>query len=429
MTTDQVGTERDAGTDRTGLAAFAARRLHAVLAALLELATGMGTAVLAGLVGLAVVVCAAACLLGVGLVVLPVVLRGVRSLADLERTRLSWVGREVVGPGALPRGLRAALADAALRRELAWLVPYATLGLVVPLVALQLSVYAVQYATVPVWWRVVPEDVVSLQVAWWTVLTVDDWPGVWTLWLFGPLFALVVVALAPGAAALQALPGRRLLAPPPGTDLSLRVAELTATRAAALDAHAVELRRIERSLHDGSQNRLVAVTVLLGAARRALARDPATADELLERAQGAAELALAELREVVRGVLPPVLVDRGLAGALTGLAADSPVPCRVEVDVPGRLAASVETTAYFTVAEALTNAARHSGAGLVEVGVRRCGARLLVRVADDGRGGAREDGSGLAGIRRRVGAHDGTMTLTSPPGGPTTVEVELPCGS
>jgi signal transduction histidine kinase len=150
----------------------------------------------------------------------------------------------------------------------------------------------------------------------------------------------------------------------------------------------------------------------------------------MERAQSAAEQALAELRTVARGILPPVLADRGLAGALDGLAADSAVACRIDVDMPGRCAASVEATAYFVVAEALTNVARHSQARQAAVTVRRKGDRLLLRIDDDGRGGADEGhGSGLTGIRRRVAAHDGGLTLTSPPGGPTSVEVELPCGS
>ncbi|WP_033443781.1 histidine kinase, partial [Saccharothrix sp. NRRL B-16314] len=135
---------------------------------------------------------------------------------------------------------------------------------------------------------------------------------------------------------------RHLLAPPPGTDLSLRITELTVTRAAALDAHAAELRRIERSLHDGTQNRLVAVNVLLGAVRRAVDRDPAAAHAALDRAQDAAEQALSELRAVARSILPPVLADRGLAGALAGLASSCAVPCEMTVDVPGRCAASVE---------------------------------------------------------------------------------------
>jgi signal transduction histidine kinase len=243
-------------------------------------------------------------------------------------------------------------------------------------------------------------------------------------------FAALFAAAAPGIARLQALPGRRLLPPVGDVDLSRRIAELTATRAAALDAHAAELRRIERSLHDGTQNRLVALNVLIGAARRARERDPDAVAAILDRAQDATEQALAELRAVVRGILPPVLDDRGLSGALSGLAGTCAVPCRLDVDVPGRCAASVEATVYFVVAEALTNVVRHSGAGQVAVTLRRDGDRLHLRIVDDGHGGAGEaGGSGLAGMRRRVEAYDGRFVLTSPPGGPTTMDVELPCGS
>jgi signal transduction histidine kinase len=260
--------------------------------------------------------------------------------------------------------------------------------------------------------------------------TIRDQSSALGVAFLGLILGVAFVALGPALSRLQAWPGRQLLAPHSDTDLSLRVAQLSATRAAALDAHATELRRIERSLHDGAQNRLVAVTVLLGATRRALARDPADADAMLERAQDAAELALAELRTVVRGILPPVLADRGLAGALAGLASNCGVPCDVDVDVPGRCAASVEATTYFVVAETLTNVAKHSGARHVTVTVRRQGGRLLVQVVDDGHGGADEHhGSGITGIRRRLEAYDGHLTLTSPPGGPTTLQAELPCGS
>jgi signal transduction histidine kinase len=233
-------------------------------------------------------------------------------------------------------------------------------------------------------------------------------------------------------ARLQALPGRRLLTPHPSVDLSERLARITATRAGALRAHAAELRRIERSLHDGAQNRLVAVVVLVAAARRALARDPAQAGPALERAQSAAEQGLQELRGVVRGILPPILEDRGLSGALSALASGCAVPCALTVGELGAAALplSVEATAYFTVAEALTNVSKHSGAQHVRVKVALHGDTLRIAVEDDGRGGAHEgDGSGLAGIRRRVEAHDGSLELTSPPNGPTLIEVELPCVS
>jgi signal transduction histidine kinase len=240
----------------------------------------------------------------------------------------------------------------------------------------------------------------------------------------------VTLVLLPAMARLQARPGRRLLSPDHETDLALRIAVLTATRAAALDAHTAELRRIERSLHDGTQNRMVAVNVLVGAARRALARDPAQAEEILERAQTATEYALAELRGVVRSILPPVLTERSLPDAIAGLAAACPVDCRIDAELTERCAVSVEATVYYTVAEALTNIAKHSGASHATVRLRRQGDRLCADITDDGSGGAdSRDGSGLSGIRRRVEAHDGTFELSSPPGGPTVLHVSVPCGS
>jgi signal transduction histidine kinase len=392
-----------------------------------QLGGGLGTAALALLVLLEVLLVAASCAVGVGVLLAPGALRAVRWVADRERTRLGRWGEPVVGAGPVPARLRTALADPSVRAELRWLVAHGTVGLLLGLLGVLLPLYAVQYLTYPLWWQLLPEGEATPSPGFWIV---DGWADALAVMLLGVGWAVITVGATPLLARWQGGVGRVLLAPPPGTDLSLRVAELTATRAAALDAHVTELRRIERALHDGTQNRLVAVTVLLGAARRSLERDPAAADAALERAQDAAEQALAELRTVARGILPPALADRGLAGALSGLAAACPVPCRVDVAVPVRCAASVEATAWFVVAEALTNVARHSGATRAAVTVRQAGGRLTVQVTDDGRGGADEAaGSGLSGIRRRVAAHDGVLTLTSPPGGPTTLDVELPCGS
>ncbi|WP_174533650.1 sensor histidine kinase [Micromonospora chalcea] len=403
------------------------RRVRASVEALEHLVGGLGTAVLALGVLLGTVVVAAACVGGVGLLLVPGLLQAVRSVADRERARLSRWGTPIPEPGPVPAGLRPALRDPVVRRELRWVAVHGTLGFGAGLIALTLPIYAVQDITFPLWYRLVPPETGAAGIWWWRI---DGLGDALAVGLLGVGWLVLAVVSGPALARLQARPGRRLLPPPPGFDLSLRVAELTATRAAALDAHAVELRRIERSLHDGTQNRLVAVNVLLGAARRAVRRDPDRADEILERAQNAAEQALGELRTVVRGILPPVLGDRGLAGALAGLAAECAVPCRLSVDVDVRCAASVEATAYFVVAEALTNVVRHSGADGVEVVVRRERDRLLVTITDDGRGDADETrGSGLTGIRRRVEAYDGRMTLTSPPGGPTRMHVELPCGS
>jgi signal transduction histidine kinase len=406
----------------------ASARARATLDAFEHLVGGLGTAILALATLIWVAVTALLCLVGVGVLLAPTGLRALRSVADRERARLSrWGPETIIAPGPAPAGLRAAAADPTVRRELAWLAGHATLGVVLGVLGMAMPLNAVRDGTFPLWWRLVPPADASASVPLWVV---RDLPDALAVGLLGLGWVVLAVALAPAMARLQALPGRRLLRPAPGTDLVFRIAELTATRAAALDAHATELRRIERSLHDGTQNRIVAVTVLLGAARRALARDPAGADALLERAQDAAEQALADLRVVVRSILPPVLTDRSLPDALTALAATAPIPIRIDADVPGRCAASVEATAYLVAAEALTNVARHSGARHATVTVRRLDDRLHVRVSDDGHGGADEGtGSGIAGMRRRIEAHDGTLTLTSPPGGPTTVEVDLPCGS
>lgn len=406
-------------------AAEAARRAGSSVRVLVG---GLGTALVASAVAVIVAAVAAACLVGVGLLVVVPTVRLVRALANRERTRLSrWFPTIHAPYPAARQGLRATLTDPATRRDLGWLLLHIVVGIPLGLIGLLFPILTVRDVSVPLWWPFAPPGMASSGIT--VLVRVTDWPSAFAVAAMGVGWLAIWVGLGPVLARAQASPGRLLLAPGGDVDLSLRIAELTATRAAALDAHSAELRRIERALHDGTQNRLVGVTVLLGAARRALARDPATADEVLDRAQTAAESALAELREVVRGILPPVLTDRGLDGALAALVADSRVPCRLELDVPGRCAASIEATAYFVVAEALTNIAKHSGARHATVGVRRTGDRLRVRITDDGAGGADETtGSGLGGIRRRIAAHDGELTVHSPPGGPTTLEAELPCG-
>ncbi|GIJ24659.1 sensor histidine kinase [Micromonospora lutea] len=388
---------------------------------------GLGTSILALAAVLMLLLVGLACLVGVGLRVVPSAAKAVRSTANRERTRLSSWARDLPVPPPVPADLPGVLRDRWIRRECAFVAVHATIGFGLGVLGLTMPISAVQNLLFPLYFWFLPPELGGPGFVNWRI---DGLPDALVVGLMGVGWLAATVALGPTMAHLQSLPGRRLLTSPRDVDTSLRIAELTATRAAALDAHAVELRRIERSLHDGAQNRLVAVTVLLGAARRALARDPARAEEILDRAHESAELALAELRTVVRGILPPVLDDRGLTAALDGLAAGCGVPCTVDVDVRGRCAASVEATAYFVVAEALTNVARHSGAGTAAVTVHRNADRLHVSVVDDGRGGADEgNGSGIGGIRRRVDAHDGRFTLTSPPGGPTTLLVELPCGS
>ncbi len=239
------------------------------------------------------------------------------------------------------------------------------------------------------------------------------------LWLVVPLLARLHARLA-----------EKLLSPPATEALSDRVDTLTETRAGALAAHANELRRIERDLHDGTQARLVAFAMRLGVAERALADDPATTARMLREMRDGNEEAMAELRAVARSIYPPILADRGLAGAIGALAAGCPVPVQTTVDDPGDLPAAVEAAAYFVLAESLTNVAKHSGATAVELRVRRENTVLCLEIVDDGRGGIDEgNGTGLLGIRRRVAALDGTTFVTSPAGGPTSIRVELPCGS
>ncbi|MFF8916276.1 sensor domain-containing protein [Streptomyces sp. NPDC015032] len=243
----------------------------------------------------------------------------------------------------------------------------------------------------------------------------------------------LVLRWLPVLADLSASWTRSLLTSSPSTALAERIAQLTESRAGAVEAHGAELRRIERDLHDGAQARIVALSMRIGLAKQLLDRDPAAARIRLDEAQDGAEEALAELRHVVRGIHPPVLTDRGLAGAVRALAADVGVPVTAELDGVEdgrRLPAAIEAAAYFVIAEALTNISKHSGATAATVRIDRTPGTLRVTIGDDGHGGADERaGSGLVGIRRRIAALDGTTRINSPVGGPTEIGVELPCGS
>ncbi|WP_405914260.1 sensor domain-containing protein [Streptomyces sp. NBC_00963] len=403
--------------------------LRAAGAAISELAGGFGTALSALALLILLLLTAALSLTGIGLLLVGPALGALHALARHERQRLARRGHEIIAPDPPPTRPRAGLVHPTTRREVRWLLQHTSAGLLLAVTGIVLPVLAVRDTAFPLYWRFAPKDTTAASIG---IGTAHTWLDAIAVSLLGVGWIALILGLAPSLARLQAKPAQRFLAADSDTDLSARVLELTASRAAALDAHAAELRRIERALHDGSQNRLISVTVLLGAARRRLAREPDHTHEvidILERAHSAAEQALADLRGVSRSILPPVLEAQGLAGALTGLAADCAVPCRTDVDVPTRCAVSAEATAYFVVAEALTNIAKHSGAQQAAVSVRADGANLRLTITDDGRGGADEGGgSGLTGIRRRVEAHDGTLSLASPAGGPTTLEVVLPCG-
>jgi signal transduction histidine kinase len=206
-----------------------------------------------------------------------------------------------------------------------------------------------------------------------------------------------------------------------------RIERLEESREAAVNVQESELRRIERDLHDGAQARLVALGMSLGMAEEKLRSDPEAAVALLAEARSDAREALEELRDLARGIRPPILTDRGLGAAIEALGARSPVPVRVSVDVSERPPDAVETAAYFVVAEALANAIKHSSATRIDVTVTRSDGMLAAVVRDDGQGGAKLVGSGLTGLEQRVRALDGTLRVDSPAGGPTTVRAELPC--
>lgn len=357
-----------------------------------------------------------------GLVLLPFAIRlnrGVTSLA--RRNAAAWLGERVTATyqpirgGVLTR-VRVAMSDPQTWRDLGFLVLHVVTGPLGAVLALGLWGALGWGLSIPLWWFApLPDHAIHLPWA------LDSWARVAVT---VPLFLGLV-----GAVGFRAVPlvaeglfrlAKAILAP--------RHARLAERVTEALDAHGQELRRIERDLHDGAQARLVSIAMRLGIAERVLADDPAKAAALITEARLSTEETMTELRDIIRGMYPPILADRGLPGAVAALAARSPVPVDVETAGVGRLPAAVEAAAYFVIAEALTNVARHSRASSVKVRVGRTGDRLEAEVTDDGRGGADErGGSGLAGIRRRVSAFDGETTLTSPPGGPTTLRVELPC--
>ena len=247
------------------------------------------------------------------------------------------------------------------------------------------------------------------------------------LTVVGAPAVLLALHLYNGLAWLWGLFARVMLGPST-VQLHERVDDLRDARARIIAAADAERRRIERDLHDGAQQRLVALAMDLGMARAKLETDPAAATALVGEAHEEAKRALAELRDLARGIHPAVLADRGLDAAISALAARSPVPVGVEV-ATGRLPDPVESAAYFVVAEALTNAAKHARAAEIGVRITRHRDLLIVEVIDDGVGGADPaKGSGLRGLADRVAGVDGQLTVTSPPGGPTVIRAELPCG-
>ena len=240
--------------------------------------------------------------------------------------------------------------------------------------------------------------------------------------------AALALLITRGLAAAGGALAESLLASDDRAELAERISSLEATRSGAVDSADARLRRIERDLHDGAQHRLAFIAMELGRARAKLATDPSAADALLAGAHDESKRAMRELRDVVRGIHPSVLTDRGLDAALSGLAERASVPVEIRGGVEHRLPPAVETAAYYVVAETLTNVGRHSGAASAYVELQRDGDELVLTIGDDGHGGARRvPGSGLDGLAQRVEALDGALAVDSPDGGPTTITARLPC--
>ncbi|MFG3131988.1 sensor histidine kinase [Streptomyces tendae] len=368
--------------------------------------------------------------IGVGIVTTSWVLTGVRAFADWRRLLAAeWGGVRI--PRAyrpLPEGANpwartfGMLRDPATWRDVLWLPVDMTAGFVSALLAFALVFYPLEgFVIAAGLWRAWDDTY------WYGFVPVTG--QITALYAAALGAALLVAAVRLSPLALKAhfrLTGA-LLGSGQG-ELAERVRVLTETRRDAVDTSAAELRRIERDLHDGAQARLVAVGMDLGTIEALLEKNPAKARELLAQTRQSSADALTELRELVRGIHPPVLAERGLGDAVRALALRLPIAAEVEVDLPGRADAPMESAAYFAVSETLTNAVKHSGADRIWVDMHYTEGQLRVCVTDNGKGGAVVGaGSGLAGLERRLGTFDGVLAVSSPAGGPTMVTMEIPC--
>ncbi|MFF8432232.1 histidine kinase [Streptomyces sp. NPDC016566] len=329
----------------------------------------------------------------------------------------------VPGPGRNWKSAVRRLTGRALWRQVCYHAVAGPLFAILDLAVLAVWAVALVAASIYVWiWALPPQWRVT-DVGYTTQAAYITAGGLALLFL-GPRLTGALVRLETRAAEV-------LLGPSRTEKLARRVADLAESRAGVLDAADAERRRIERDLHDGAQQRLVSLAVNLGLARSTLGDLPEYARKVIDEAHREAKEAIAELNNLVRGLHPAVLEDRGLDAALSGVAARLPIPVRVAVALPQRPSPTVEAVAYFVVSEALTNVVKHAQATRADVTVERIGETLLVVVADDGAGGADlaavGGGTGLAGLAKRVASVDGTFSCRSPAGGPTVITVELPC--
>ena len=325
----------------------------------------------------------------------------------------------------------AILRDPATWRDCAWLVVNSVTGLLTCGLSVVLFLYGVFYLSYPLLVAVTPPGLFREPLGFFQI---NGTAESLTMTPLGLALGVIWYVTAVPLAILNARVIKALLGPAKHAELQARVGQLASSRAETIDAQARELRRIERDLHDGAQARLVSLGMSLGLAERLMAQDPQTARRLLAEARESTSGALADLRDLVRGIHPPVLADRGLEGAVEALAMVNPVPTTADFRLPGRLPPPVESAAYFAIAEALSNAIKHAAARRILItaeyspGTGGAAGLLSISVSDDGHGGASiGGGTGLRGIERRLSAFDGTLAVDSPPGGPTTVRMQVPC--
>ncbi|MEU0632049.1 histidine kinase [Streptomyces sp. NPDC005989] len=343
--------------------------------------------------------------------------------AGQRRRYRALVGKDLPRPAVNGKSVVRRLTGRALWRQVCYHAVAGPLLAVLDLGVLAVWAAAVVAASIYVWIWALPPQWRITDLGYTTQAAYITAGGLALLFL-GPRLTGALVRLENRAVEV-------LLGPSRTEKLARRVVDLAESRAGVLDAADAERRRIERDLHDGAQQRLVSLAVNLGLARATLGDLPEEARKVIDEAHREAKEAIAELNDLVRGLHPAVLEDRGLDAALSGVAARLPIPVGVAVDLPQRPSPTVEAVAYFVVSEALTNVVKHAQATRADVTVERIGETMLVVVADDGAGGAdlavAGGGTGLAGLAKRVASVDGTFSCRSPAGGPTVITVELPC--
>jgi signal transduction histidine kinase len=355
-----------------------------------------------------------------------------RGMATIDRRLAGWVsGKPIAGvyrPPSDRARFRTVTTDPQTWKDFAWIVLNSIFGFALATVAVALTVVVLSYIVMPLWWWAIPDPHTQYGTLNLGIYTVTSTGKAFVTSAIGLVLLPLVVLLNHGFAAGHAATAAFILGPSERQRLNARVRELATTRAGAVQAANEQLERIERDLHDGAQARLVALAMELGMAEEELSNDPDAARETVRNARDQALNALGELRDLSRGLRPALLQDRGLGTAIEDLAQRSALP--VAVTLTGtieRTPDTVQTAAYFVVAEALTNAAKHSEAGSARVAVERTDTGLAMTIVDDGKGGANPNGSGLAGLQKRVRALDGRLDVISPPGGPTVVRAEIPC--